>query len=98
MPLYVDTVKCSAAITEFYRELARIKKRVAGKPAAFNPWQNIISDRHYESDDEFTVKLVNSFRGVMEVSEYKESNIDPDEKAAAELEPIDSPTPSHELV
>lgn len=34
----------------------------------------------------------------MEVSEYKESNIDPDEKAAAELEPIDSPTPSHELV
>ena len=38
MPLYVDTVKCSAAITEFYRELARIKKRVAGKPAAFNPW------------------------------------------------------------
>ena len=34
----------------------------------------------------------------MEVSEYKESNIDPDEKAAAELEPIDSLTPSHELV
>ena len=34
----------------------------------------------------------------MEVSEYKESNIDPDEKAAAELKPIDSPTPSHELV